>query len=121
MIGRAMRWNEVPWDDFHPRVSRKILMGDNFMVVMYRFDRGLSWPPERHEAEQGGYIISGKVKSTIEGNENILGPGESYMIPSNALHVSEFLEETILLDIFSPPRKNLLEEGKGFAPDRIEK
>lgn len=120
MSGQLMKWDEVPWEDFHPQVSRKILMGDKFMMVMYRFAKGLVWPPERHPAEQGGYILSGKVKSTIEGNENILSTGDSYLIESNALHVSEFLEETILIDIFSPPRKYLLEEGRGFAPDRVD-
>lgn len=119
MESRAMHWDEVEWDNFHPQVSRKILMGDKFMMVMYRFNKGLTWPEEKHEAEQGGYIISGKVKSTINGISNILGPGDSYIIESNAPHISEFLEETILIDIFSPPRKYLLEEGKGFAPDRV--
>lgn len=119
MLSKAMRWDEVEWDHFHPQVSRKVLMGEKFMMVMYRFDKGLTWPPERHEAEQGGYIVKGKVRSTIEGNANILGPGDSYLIESNALHVSEFLEETILIDIFSPPRAYLLEEGKGFAPDQV--
>jgi quercetin dioxygenase-like cupin family protein len=119
MASKIMRWNEVEWEDFHPQVSRKILMGENFMMVMYRFDKDLIWPPEKHVAEQGGYIVSGKVKSTVNGVANILGPGESYLIESNVLHVSEFLEETVLIDIFSPPRKYLLEEGKGFAPDRV--
>ena len=34
-----------------------------------------------------------------------------------AAHESYYVEETILVDLFSPPHKELMEKGKGFAPD----
>ena len=118
---RKVVWEDLPWDDFHPEVSRKVLMGDKMMIVMYKFKKGLTWPMERHEAEQGGYILKGRVEFRSGDTVTILGPGNSYLTESNAPHESHFLEETILLDIFSPPRKNLMEKGKGFAPDQSEK
>ena len=118
---RCVVWDELPWDEFHPQVSRKVLMGQNMMIVMYKFKKGLTWPMERHESEQGGYILKGKVEFRSGETVTILGQGDSYLIESNAPHESHYIEETILLDIFSPPRKNLMEKGKGFAPDQCEK
>ena len=91
------------------------------MMVMYRFQAGLTWPEERHEAEQGGYILKGKVESHSEDKTFILGPGDSYFIESNVPHYTHFVEETILIDIFSPPRKELMEKGRGFAPSATRK
>jgi quercetin dioxygenase-like cupin family protein len=51
----------------------------------------------------------------------MLGPGDSYFIESNVPHSTHFVEETILIDIFSPPRKELMEKNRGFAPSATQK
>jgi quercetin dioxygenase-like cupin family protein len=93
-------------------------MGDHLMMVLYRFGAGLTWPEEMHVSEQGGYILKGKVEFHSGGTTLELGPGESYFIESNVPHYTHFVEETILIDVFAPPRKNLMEKGGGFAPDK---
>jgi hypothetical protein len=40
-------------------------------------------------------------------------------VPGIFFHYSSYVEETILVDLFSPPRKELMEKGRGFAPDRV--
>jgi quercetin dioxygenase-like cupin family protein len=111
-------WEEMEWEPVTEQVSRKVIMGDNLMIVRYKFLAGTTWPEERHAAEQGGYILRGKVEFHSGDSMIVLGPGNSYFIESNAAHHTHFVEETELLDIFSPPRKNLMQKGQEFAPDR---
>ena len=115
-MARKVDWSQIPWEDVNDQVSRKVIMGDRVMMVMYRFQAGLTWPEERHAAEQGAYVLKGKFELHSEGEKHVLLPGDSYFIESNVPHYSHFVEQTVLIDIFSPPRKELMKEMGGFAP-----
>jgi hypothetical protein len=68
-------------------------------------------PAEVHEAEQGGYILQGKIELSLpaEGKKIILGPGDGYLIGTKVAHSWETLgEETVLLDVFTPPAKRVV-------------
>jgi quercetin dioxygenase-like cupin family protein len=116
------KWDEMPWEEVKDGIYRKVVMGDRMMMVMYLFPPNLDWPEEQHEAEQGGYVVKGKAVLRLpgEGREGVLGPGDSYLIPSMKRHSWKILdEETILLDFFSPPRKELMEEK--YAPSAVNR
>ena len=49
-------------------------------------------------------VVSGKVTQYLEGESSVLGPGDSYYLASNVPHGVETLEDTRVLDTFSPPR-----------------
>jgi quercetin dioxygenase-like cupin family protein len=104
-------WDDLRWEEVKPKVWRKIFVGERLMMILYHFGPGCRWPEEKHEAEQGGYILKGKILLRLpdEGREVVLGPGQGYWIESKRPHAWEVLdEEVILMDIFSPPRIELL-------------
>ena len=106
------KWDQMPWEDVIEGISRKVVMADRMMMVMYLFAPNQEWPEEKHEAEQGGYVVKGEALLRLpgEGKEMVLGPGYSYLIPSMKAHSWKILDqEAILLDFFSPPRKELME------------
>ena len=35
-------WDEIPWEPVNKDVSRKVIMGDHLMMVLYRFGAGLT-------------------------------------------------------------------------------
>ena len=50
------------------------------------------------------------MRFSVDGDERVLSPGEFSYVPPNALHGIESLDEDVLaLDIFSPPRADILE------------
>ena len=113
-------WDQIPWEEVNENISRKVVMGDRMMMVQYRFDPNLEWPEEKHEAEQGGYIIKGRILLRLpdEAKEVVLGPGEGYLIESYKRHSWKILEEGVLLvDFFTPPRKELMK--KKYAPSAV--
>ena len=113
-----IKWDEIPWEPVNDRISRKVVMRERMMMVMYRFAPGLAWPEERHEAEQAGYIIRGRLELTLpaEGQTVILGSGDGYHIASMVPHSWKTLdEEALFVDVFSPPRTVLMTTK--FAPE----
>ncbi|MBP1722379.1 MAG: Cupin 2 conserved barrel domain protein [Deltaproteobacteria bacterium] len=116
----GFRWSEIAWEKVNESIDRKVVMGERLMMVMYRFSPNQSWPEEVHEAEQAGYVLQGKIELSLpaQGKKTLLGAGEGYLIPSRTPHAWRVLEETLLIDFFSPPRRELFR--KKFAPNSKE-
>ena len=66
-------------------------------------------PTHAHEKEQIAVVLSGKVRFGIgrEGSEEyeevVVQEGEVLHLPSMVPHSAEALEESLVLDVFSPP------------------
>lgn len=114
------KWDQMPWEEVIQGVSRRVVMGERMMMVYYRFEPNLEWPEERHEAEQGGYIVKGRILLRLpdEDKEVTLGQGDGYLIPSMKPHSWRILDqEVILVDFFTPPRQELMKEK--YAPNAV--
>jgi quercetin dioxygenase-like cupin family protein len=59
---------------------------------------------DTHPRDQIIHIISGRMKVNVGNDSLILGPGDSHYLASNVSHGVETLEDTRVLDTFSPPR-----------------
>lgn len=87
-------------------IRRTLITTDKLMICEFRFKAGAEIPIHEHPHEQVGYVVSGKVVMLIDGNEYNLGAGDSYGAPSGVSHSAKILEETIIIDTFSPPRED---------------
>ena len=100
----------IPVTDLGGGGIRKVLAySKNLMTVELRFEKGAVGAPHSHPHEQIGYIISGKLVYQEEGQEDkILGTGDTYYVAPNVVHGVQILEETKLLDIFTPMREDFV-------------
>lgn len=90
-------------------VTRKILSySENMMIVELEFKKGAIGALHKHEHEQIGYIIKGKLELIDEGEKTILSEGDSYYMAPGEEHGVTALEETKMVDIFTPMRKDFL-------------
>ena len=91
-------------------VSRKVLSySRNLMAVELHFPAGAVGANHAHPHEQIGYVISGRLLYQEEGSEDkLLQTGDSYYVPPNVVHGVQILEETKLLDMFTPMREDFL-------------
>lgn len=91
-------------------VTRKVLSwSKNLMIVELRFPKGAVGTKHAHPHEQIGYIVSGSLVYQEEGSEDrVLRTGDSYHVAPNAVHGVEILEDTVLLDVFTPMREDFL-------------
>lgn len=100
---------DIPWQPCGDGLQRKI-MGYNAQLMMVRvqFKENAIAPVHSHFHTQVTYIISGRFKFTISGEEKEVGPGESVYITPNLQHGAICLEAGELIDVFSPFREDFL-------------
>ena len=116
-MNARVNWRQIPCETVNENISPKLASGTHLMMILYRFQPHQEWPTETHAAEQCGYILEGNIilKLPEDSTEMILGPGDGYLIESNRAHSWKVLDEEVLLvDVFSPPRNELIDHK--YAP-----
>ena len=103
------RWADIQSEQLNPLLTRKLITGDRVMLSELILKKGAVVPAHHHENEQVTFILSGCLKFDMSGKEVILRTGEVLHIPSNVVHSATALEDTVDLDIFSPPRQDWLD------------
>lgn len=102
-----MTYPVIPTD---PGVTRQVLADDPaLMLVAFCFETGASGRLHHHPHVQATYVKSGRFLFTIDGKEHVLNPGDTAVIPSNAVHGCKCIEAGTLIDSFSPRRDDFIE------------
>jgi quercetin dioxygenase-like cupin family protein len=93
-----------------PGITRQVLADHtDLMVVVFEFkQQGAEGKPHKHPHVQSTFVKSGKFLFTMEGERNEIGPGDSFVIPSNVTHGCVCLEPGVLIDSFTPRRDDFL-------------
>lgn len=90
-------------------ISRKILArGGKIMSVEVHFNKGAVAAVHTHPHEQVGYIIKGCLEFEINGKKEDIVTGDSFYVRPNIPHGVTALEQTIVLDVFTPQREDFL-------------
>jgi quercetin dioxygenase-like cupin family protein len=114
---RTFRWDEMEKELVVDGIERRIITGDRMMLTHVYLRKGAVVPLHSHDNEQLTYILEGALRFWIgdEGSEVIdVRAGEVLHIPSNVPHKAEALEETLDVDIFSPPRQDWLDKTDDY-------
>lgn len=83
-------------------VETRALAGPDGLGVFFIFHQDFTLPPHHHKA-QWGTVLSGQLDLTIDGVTRVYRPGESYSIPSGAVHGASARAGTIAFDVFEEP------------------
>lgn len=71
-------------------------------------EAGSKMREHRHPHEQIVHILEGRMKLIVAGKPRELATGDSFYLASNVAHGVETIENTRVLDTFSPPRDEYL-------------
>lgn len=109
--------HERPYKIWNGAVARAV-HGDRITMAAVDLEPNLQVPEHRHENEQLGFVLKGKVTMTIAGEAKELGIGEAYAIPSNVPHsASTGPEGATVVDVFAPIRADW-EKAERLEPSR---
>jgi quercetin dioxygenase-like cupin family protein len=106
---KLYRWDDLAREDLSDLLTRRYISGDQITLARFFLKKGCFVSGHSHENEQMSTVLSGALKFIINGEEVIVGAGETVHIPPHTEHSAEALEDTDALDAFSPVRKDWLE------------
>ncbi|MEO6444447.1 MAG: cupin domain-containing protein [Gemmatimonadaceae bacterium] len=112
-------WAAIPLETLSPLLDRKLITGDGMMIAQVFLKKGCIVPRHQHHNEQLTYILQGGLRFFLgeEGEEERtqdVMAGEVLHIPAWKWHKAEALEDTLDVDIFSPPREDWINKTDSY-------
>lgn len=99
----------VELEDLGGGLKRKILArGGKLMMVEVYFEKGGIGAVHAHPHEQISYIARGSFEFEINGQKDVVAAGDTVYVDSNAPHGVKALENSLIIDVFTPQREDFL-------------
>jgi quercetin dioxygenase-like cupin family protein len=106
---RAVNEQENPWIEIAPGIKRRtIAAGASMYQMRAELAAGSQMPEHAHPQEQVAHVIKGRMKLIVAGMPHELAAGDAFYLASNVPHGVETIEDTTVIDTFSPPRNDYL-------------
>jgi unsaturated pyranuronate lyase len=102
----------LPEEQTSEKISRRILSGDQGMIVWWSIGAGHHVESHRHANEQIVWMLKGNMEFRLGTEQRVCGGGDVVVIPGDVEHEAWFLEDTEVIDFFAPPRDDFLLGGK---------
>ena len=109
---QSYKWNTVAVEQISSNIRRRMIVGAKEMLVRWEFSKGAVAARHRHPHEQIVVMVQGKLRLIVGDVETIMGHEDIVVIPPDVPHEAYALEDTIVIDIFSPPRVDFLNGGR---------
>jgi quercetin dioxygenase-like cupin family protein len=107
----------MPKERVSAMLDRRLITGERVMLTHVYLKKGCIVPRHQHENEQITYILDGALRFWIgedEKQEMVVRAGEVLHIPPQVWHKAEALEDTLDVDVFSPPRQDWLDKTDSY-------
>jgi len=100
---------EQPWIQIAPGIRRQtITTGATMYQMRAQLDADSVLPEHQHPQDQITHVIKGRVRMIVNGEPRELSAGDSLYLPGNTPHGAQTIEDTSVIDTFSPPRADYL-------------
>ena len=113
------RWNDMPSEAITPFISRRFITGDRMTVAQFDLKRDGVVPRHSHDQEQFTCVLSGRLKFLMNGQEIVAGPGEVVRIPGWVEHEVHVVEDTRVMDVFSPIRQDWIDRTDSYFTRKV--
>lgn len=87
-------------------MERRMVSGKHMTLATYKIPQGTLIRMHKHPSEQFMYVQAGLITVTSEGQDYQVVDGDILIIPSNVPHQIQAMQDTELVLVFSPPRKD---------------
>jgi quercetin dioxygenase-like cupin family protein len=90
-----------------PGLRRQVMSySPAMMLVRHTMTKGWVGTRHSHPHEQMVYIVSGRIRFEHPGGIFEIGPGDCFLVPGDVEHQASALEDSEVLDIFTPMRED---------------
>ena len=114
MEAKEVRWEQLPVEQLAPLLSRRYVSTATMTVAQFQLKRGCMVPRHQHQNEQISFVLNGALKYISDGGEHVVEAGGFFVIPANMPHAAEAIEDSLVLDIFAPPRADWEQKADSY-------
>ncbi len=99
-------WEEITLEDLNPLLSRQCIHAGKMTVARIHLKKGCVVPEHSHANEQVSMVQRGRLRFISAGREIEIAAGQVLEIPPGAPHEVHALEDSLVIDLFAPPRED---------------
>jgi quercetin dioxygenase-like cupin family protein len=103
---QVYEWDSVEKEQLNPVCARQVIHTETMTVARLYMSKGCRVPLHSHHNEQLSMVEKGALKFVLDGKDLVIKAGEVLQIPPHLPHSAEALEDSIAVDVFSPPRED---------------
>ena len=103
------KWEEIAEEPITELLTRRYISGEQVTLAKFFLKKGCLVQAHSHENEQLSTVVSGALRFVVDGAPVTVKAGETLLIPPFSSHSAEALEDSEVLDVFSPVRKDWIE------------
>jgi quercetin dioxygenase-like cupin family protein len=104
---KISRRNSAETSNPEPGLQRQVLaFNENLMLVRHLMQEGWQGIRHSHPHDQLVYVIQGRLRFTSGSSAFEVAAGDSFVVPGGIEHQASALEESEVLDAFSPYRED---------------
>lgn len=103
---KAIKWTDVEAKKMSEYIDLRPVHGEKITLGYFDIRKGAEVPVHSHHNEQISCVLRGKMRFYNDGFEAVVEAGGIIMIPPNEPHGAEALEDSNVIDIFSPSRED---------------
>src|SRR5512139_1990737 len=95
---------------YHPVLDgierRTLVYGEKTLMTEFRLRKGAVLPRHAHPHEQTGYLVKGRIRLSLVGEQFEAQEGDSWCVPGGVEHGADILEDSVAIEVFSPVRED---------------
>jgi quercetin dioxygenase-like cupin family protein len=117
MTATLHSWDGIPEEQVSAALHRRLICGERVMLAQVRLKAGGTVPRHEHVHEQFTYVVSGALHFRLgeDAQEEVtVRAGQVLHLPSHVWHEADVLEDSVVLDVFSPPREDWLAKTDSY-------
>lgn len=111
---QLIQWDLIDATKMNDTTTLQVVWGEKATLARFCFKQGTHVPIHRHESEQHTFLLKGKMEMRVRNRIMRLSEGDVLIIPSYIEHEGWFLEDSIVVDFFSPVRTDWARGGYAY-------
>jgi quercetin dioxygenase-like cupin family protein len=111
-------WNRIEREQLNPLVVRQMVHTDLLTISHLHLTKGAVVPRHSHPNEQVTVLERGRLRFDFDDEVQVLEAGQMLQIASDRPHAVTALEDSLALDLFSPPREDWIRGDDAYLRQR---
>jgi quercetin dioxygenase-like cupin family protein len=111
---KVQTWDSIHEDKLSATAFRKALHGSSITVAHFDFRKGNKVALHHHANDQVTIVASGAIRMDCGGEILNMKTGDMVHVPPDVPHANEALEDTIIIEVFSPVREDWIKGDDSY-------